>query len=142
MINSRKLDDLLPIVKEKAENLQYLCGKQNIDIIITSTYRDIESQDALYAQGRTTPGSIVTKVRGGDSVHNWRCAFDVVPVVNGKAIWNDNDLWSKIGAIGQSLGLEWGGSWAKFKDRPHFQYLGCLTLSELKCGKVPGGTHA
>lgn len=44
-----------------------------------------------------------------------------VPVLDGKAIWNDEILWGKVGALGESVGLEWGGRWARFPDRPHFQ---------------------
>lgn len=139
MINSRDVKELVPVVRKKAEALIAECKNQGVDIIITSTYRDIESQDALYAQGRTAPGKIVTKVKGGQSIHNWRCAFDVVPLVNGKAVWSDSALWSKIGKIGTSLGLDWGGNWQKFKDKPHFQYTGGLNLYDLQKGLIPNG---
>ena len=121
MINSRDLADLLPRTAAKASRFKNECADAGIDIIFTSTYRDIESQNALYAQGRSKPGNQVTKVIGGYSFHNHRVAFDVVPVVNGKAVWDDPILWTRIGSIGKSCGLEWGGSWEKWQDRPHFQ---------------------
>ena len=121
MINSRDVADLLPRTAAKANRFKAECASAGIDIIFTSTYRDNESQDALYAQGRSKPGSIVTKVQGGYSYHNHRVAFDVVPVVNGKAIWDDLTLWTRIGSIGKSCGLEWGGYWERWKDKPHFQ---------------------
>ena len=62
MINSRSLDDLLPQVKERVEKFIANCKSHNIDLLVTSTYRDFESQAALYAQGRTTPGNIVTNI--------------------------------------------------------------------------------
>jgi len=65
MINSRSLDDLLPKVKTLAESFIAECANQKIDVLITSTYRDIESQNALYDQGRTTKGKIVTMKSGG-----------------------------------------------------------------------------
>jgi peptidoglycan L-alanyl-D-glutamate endopeptidase CwlK len=135
MINSRNLDDLLPQVKTKAQAFIAECAKQNIDILITSTYRDIESQNALYAQGRTIAGSIVTNAKGGQSFHNWKCAFDFVPVVNGKAQWNDIDTFKKCGAIAKQIGLEWAGDWVKFKEMAHCQYTNGLTLSDLQNGK-------
>lgn len=119
-----------------AEALLILCKDKGIDVILTSTYRDKESQDALYAQGRTTPGKKVTNAKGGQSMHNWRVAFDVVPVINGKAVWNDDNLWNRVGEIGESVGLEWGGRWSKFIDRPHLQFTQGLTLADFNAGKM------
>lgn len=119
-----------------AEALLILCKDKGIDVILTSTYRDKESQDALYAQGRTTPGKKVTNAKGGQSMHNWRVAFDVVPVINGKAVWNDDNLWNRVGEIGESVGLEWGGRWSKFIDKPHLQFTQGLTLADFNAGKM------
>ena len=124
MINSRKLDDLNAETRDMAEALIAGCLLEGVDLIVTSTYRDNESQAALYAQGRTKPGNKVTRAGPGRSFHNYRVALDVVPVVNGKAVWNDNKLWSRIGDIGESAGLEWGGAWSGFVDKPHFQNTG------------------
>jgi len=99
--------------------------------------------NSLYAQGRTQAQlnavglshvkaeptkSRVTKARGGTSEHNATLqgkpasrAFDIAFLVDGKASWADSLPWAKAGAIGRSLGLEWGGDWTSFKDRPHFQ---------------------
>ena len=137
MINSRKLDDLLPQVRDKVEDFLALCKQDGIDLLVTSTYRDMESQDALYAQGRTTPGNIVTNAKAGDSFHNWRCAVDVVPLVNGKPVWNGSDpIWQRVGALGKQAGLEWAGEWHSFKELAHFQHTGGLTIAQLKSGSV------
>ena len=136
MINSRKLEDLHPKVKSLCENFIKNCDKVGIDVIITSTYRDAESQNALYAQGRTTPGNIVTNAKAGQSLHNWRVAFDFVPIVNGKAIWNDKALFTKCGEIAETLGLEWAGRWTKFKEMAHCQYTNGLTLQDFQQGKT------
>ena len=53
MINSRDLNELLPEVKTRVEKFIQSCKDKSIDILVTSTYRDMESQAALYAQGRT-----------------------------------------------------------------------------------------
>lgn len=136
MINSRDIAELHPKVREMAEAMLILCKDKGIDVILTSTYRDKESQDALYAQGRTTPGKKVTNAKGGQSMHNWRVAFDVVPVINGKAVWNDDNLWNRVGEIGESVGLEWGGRWSKFIDKPHLQITQGLTLADFNAGKM------
>jgi len=136
MINSRRLEDLLPVVRTKVECMISKCKEANIDLLVTSTYRDHASQNALYEQGRTKPGKIVTNAKGGQSFHNFRCAVDVVPIVNGKPVWDaKNPLWQHIGAIGKSCGLEWAGEWRRFKEYPHFQYTGGLTLADLQNGK-------
>lgn len=136
MINSRNVNDLHPRTRDKALMFQQQCAERGIDIIFTSTYRDDESQEALYAQGRTKPGKIVTNVEGGHSFHNYGVAFDFVPVVNGKAVWDDDDLWEQCGVIGARCGLEWGGSWPHFRDRPHMQDTGGYTISDYLLGKA------
>jgi peptidoglycan L-alanyl-D-glutamate endopeptidase CwlK len=136
MINSRSLDDLAPPVKQRAEAFIAAAKAKGIDLLVTSTYRDHESQTALYNQGRTTPGKVVTNAKAGQSWHNHRCALDVVPLVNGKAIWNDNVVWMQIGEIGVACGLEWAGNWKTFKEFPHFQYTGGLTMAQLNAGAM------
>jgi len=135
VINSRSLSDLLPPVKSRAEKMIKDCYAVGIDLLVTSTYRDNASQEALYAQGRTKPGKIVTNARAGQSFHNYRCAFDVVPLRHGKPVWDSKDpVWQIIGQIGKKCGLEWAGDWKRFKEFPHFQYTGGLTLAKLQEG--------
>ena len=137
MINSRKLEDLHPKVKTLCEQFIHGCDAAGIDVLITSTYRDMESQRALYAQGRTTKGAIVTNAKAGQSFHNYRVAFDFVPIVNGKCVWNDAGLFAKCGRIAETLGLEWAGSWnGKFKETAHCQFTGGLSLTDLQNGKT------
>jgi len=136
MINSRKLEDLHPKVKKMCEQFITSCAKHNIDVLITSTYRDAESQNTLYAQGRTLPGKKVTNAKAGQSFHNWRVAFDFVPIVNGKAMWSDTALFTKCGEIAESVGLEWAGRWVKFKELAHCQYTGGLKLADFQKGKT------
>ena len=136
MINSRKLEDLLPVVKSRVDQWLTDCKNHGLDVLVTSTYRDFESQDALYAQGRTAPGKIVTNAKAGESFHNYRCALDIVPIVNGKADWTGTDpVWMKIAELGKAAGLEWAGDWKTFKEYAHFQYAGGLTLKDLQEGK-------
>ena len=136
MINSRSLDELLPEVKAKVEHFIDLCQDSGIELLVTSTYRDNESQAALYAQGRTAPGNIVTNAGAGDSYHNYRCAVDVVPMVNGKPDWDgSHPVWATVGALGEQSGLDWAGKWTgHFRELAHFQYTGGLTIAQLKEG--------
>lgn len=132
MINSRDISALNPNVARLCRLFIDKCKEQNIDVIITSTYRDTESQDALYAQGRTTAGAKVTNAKGGQSLHNFKVAFDFCPIINGKAQWTDVKTFTKCGEIAESLGLEWAGRWLRFKELAHCQLTGGLTLEQLR----------
>ena len=136
MINSRSLNDLQEPVRKRVNAFIRAAKAQGIDLLVTSTYRDFESQDALYAQGRTAPGKIITNAKAGESFHNYRCAVDVVPMICGKCCWDDAALWNKIGQLGKDAGLEWAGDWKTFKENPHFQYTGGLSLEQLRAGRV------
>lgn len=138
MISSRKLDDLCEPALVRVNTFLELCKENNIDLLVTSTYRDYEAQNALYAQGRTAPGKIVTNARGGESYHNFRCAIDVVPLIAGKPDWDgSHPVWLKLGALGKSAGLEWAGDWkGTLRELAHFQHTGGLSLEELRKGAV------
>jgi peptidoglycan LD-endopeptidase CwlK len=125
---SRSLDDLHPIVAEKARQLIKLCKAEGIELRITSTLRTFAEQADLYAQGRTKPGQIVTRAKPGQSWHCFGLAFDVAPFHNGKPIWNSRH-WDQIGKLGKKLGLTWGGMWLR-PDKPHFEYHPKLTLTQ------------
>ena len=143
MINSRKIEDLHPKVQAMATAFIAKCRANGIDVLITSTYRDLESQQALYDQGRSIASKargekIVTNAKAGQSFHNWRVAFDFVPIVCGKACWNDTSVFERCGAIAESVGLEWAGRWKTFKELAHCQYTGGLTLADFQSGKTLG----
>ena len=130
---SRDITQLHPEAQRLALLLVEECKKQGLIIKITDCLRTKEEQDALYAQGRTAPGSIVTNVKYPNSRHNWGDAFDFCRN-DGKGAYYDNDgFFAKVGAIGKSIGLEWGGDWTSFRDKPHFQLKGWgSTCSKLK----------
>lgn len=138
MLTSRSLNDLTPFTRAKVEDFKKKCAAEGIDLLVTCTYRDGQAQDALYAQGRTAPGSIVTNARAGESWHQYRVALDVVPLRGGKPVWNtsgeDGRLWKRVGEIGESCGLEWAGRWTTFREFPHFQNCQGKTLAEAKAG--------
>jgi peptidoglycan L-alanyl-D-glutamate endopeptidase CwlK len=137
MINSRSLDELHPKVKALAEQFKKECLAAGFDILIYSTYRDNEAQDVIYAQGRTAKGRIVTNARGGQSFHNYRVAFDWVPMLHGKPLWDNDVIYAKCGRIGESIGLEWAGRWSgKIKETAHMQYTGGLSLADFQKGKT------
>ena len=111
---------------------------QGMVVEVVQGLRTFAEQDALFAQGRTKPGQVVTKARGGESNHNYGLAVDLCPFLNGKPQWNDNVGFVRIGTEAAKQGLEWGGDWKKFIDKPHVQ-LGGLTVSQCSALFKKGG---
>ena len=124
-----------PELQQKCAQLIEKCAQKGLNIAVGECYRTVEEQNELYAQGRTKAGNIVTNAKGSDysSHHQWGTAFDFYRN-DGKGAYNDSDgFFSKVGNVGKSLGLEWGGDWTSPVDKPHFQlpYWGSTT-AELK----------
>ena len=124
-----------PELQKKAEKLISCCKGYGLLIGISECFRTVAEQDALYAKGRTAPGSIVTNAKGisYSSHHQWGTAFDIYRN-DGKGAYNDSDgFFSKVGAIGVKIGLEWGGNWTSPVDKPHFScHIGAVQLLCLK----------
>lgn len=118
--SEKHIATLRPEVRPMARALVHKAALAGIKIIIISAHRSFDEQNALYAQGRTKPGSIVTNARGGYSNHNFGIAFDV-GVFEGNKYLPDSPKYKAVGALGVDLGLEWGGNWRNFADQPHFQ---------------------
>jgi peptidoglycan L-alanyl-D-glutamate endopeptidase CwlK len=116
--SDNKLEGLTPRTRELAEALIAVCFKAGKEIRVTEGYRSCERQNELYAQGRTTPGPIVTNARCGQSNHQKGTAFDVVFRKGGYNV--PESQWQWVGQEGKKLGLKHGGDW-KFKDNPHFE---------------------
>lgn len=125
---------LFPRVQELRDRFVAIMAAVGYPIIVTDEYRSKEAQDALYEQGRTKPGPIVTNARGGESLHNFRCAFDVA-FKQGAGISYEGDF-AMLGKVGKILGLEWGGDWSTFPDKPHFQFTLGYTLADFQAGRV------
>lgn len=120
---SRNVNDLHPDLQKKVSQLISECNKAGLKIGISECLRTVQEQDALYAQGRTKPGKIVTNAKGANysSMHQWGVAFDFYRN-DGKGAYVDYDnFFTKVGKIGKKIGLEWGGDWKSIKDKPHFQ---------------------
>ena len=93
--------------------------------IVTEGYRNPAAQDALYEQGRTKPGEVVTYKRGGESKHNTvpAQALDVAFLLDsGQVSWSAQ-LLAKFAQLMKEASplVRWGGDWPKFKDWPHFE---------------------
>ena len=137
-VSEARMARLHPDVAQAARRFIQAAYAQGIALRVTSGYRSFAEQQALYNQGRTTPGNIVTNAPPGHSYHNWGMAVDVVEIKNGQALWN-NPRWGEIARIGKSLGFEWGGDWKSFQDKPHFQ-MPVASLASLRAAYPSGNT--
>jgi peptidoglycan L-alanyl-D-glutamate endopeptidase CwlK len=84
---------------------------------VTSGRRTQAEQDALYAQGRTKPGPVVTWTR--KSRHLSGRAYDLTLFSGKNPVW-ESKHYTTAGELGEKLGMTWGGRWKK-PDRPHFE---------------------
>lgn len=102
-------------------------------LAFVQVWRSPATQNALYAQGRTKPGRIVTDARAGQSAHCCMIgitpasqAFDIAPQINGQIYWpmdeHTQDFWSDARDTGRMLGLVWGATFnTPPRDFGHFQ---------------------
>jgi len=127
-----KINSFHPDFRNKLKNEYLEINNQlpkGVRLRFTHVLRTIQEQNDLFAQGRTKAGHIVTNAKGGQSIHNYGLAFDIVILLdedkNGtfeKAVWNGTHFNTVVKYF-KSKGYEWGGDW-KFKDAPHFQIKG------------------
>lgn len=117
--------DVLAGVKEANAALT---GRAQVRIV--QGLRTFEEQAALYAQGRTKPGAIVTNAKAGTSFHNYGLGFDFALLLDGKEIsWStttdfDQDKiadWMEVVKVFERRGFTWGGRFKSIKDYPHFE---------------------
>ena len=107
--------------QEKGLEVKYISG--------TRTYAE---QDALFSKGRTTPGPIVTKAKGGESNHNFGIAVDVGLFTPDGKYLEDTPFYRDIGKVVAKVPtLQGGGDW-KFVDEPHIQWKTGLTMAQLR----------
>ena len=117
---ARDITQLHPRLQEKIAELKELCKKENLNIGIGECFRSVAEQDKLYAQGRTTSGSIVTNAKGStySSQHQWGIAFDFFKNIKWHE-YDDTAFFNRVGALAKSIGLAWGGDWKSPVDKPH-----------------------
>lgn len=137
LISEKRVLLLHPKVRAKARAFIDAAEKQGIKLRVTASLRTYAEQDKLYAQGRTTAGAIVTNAKSGSSYHNFGLALDVVPIMNGKAVWDAD--WKAIGAIGKAVGFAWGGDWRKIVDKPHFEMTFGYSVAKLRGLQIVDG---
>lgn len=142
-----RIKTLHPKVRKEVLNMyEHICDNiltKNVLLRFAYTLRTNAEQDALYAQGRTKLFDAagkrlgkVTNAKGGQSIHNFGLALDIVLLVdkdgNGTyeaASWDtkadfDKDTvsdWMEVVKYFKSKGWVWGGDWKSIVDPPHFE---------------------
>lgn len=130
MIND--LNALHPYFRDKIKTLISICKAKGVELAVVETYRTYSKQNEYKTMGKK-----YTRSAGGRSKHQYGLAVDVVPMVKNLPQWNNAKLWKKIGVIGESLGLRWGGRWRSLYDPGHFEWTGGLSSYHLASGLMP-----
>jgi len=119
-----KIDTLEPDFQPTVQQLlDALNASTGVHWVIVQARRTIAYQNGLYAQGRTKPGKIVTKAKGGQSPHNFGYAVDLVPLDEDGNVWWEcpNKYWKMLGEVSEGMGLTWGGHFKSIIDYPHVE---------------------
>lgn len=127
---SANIYDLHPDLQQPCKDFLAQCADTGLHVKITFTWRSVDEQNALYAQGRTKPGMKVTNLQGNQSLHCFTIdgqpaskAFDfAIFDTEGNYIKNGSDKrYTQAGEIGEGLNLEWGGRFRTFHDPDHLE---------------------
>lgn len=131
-LDPKAAEIFIPFIKEAkviAKNMGY-------DYVAISGNRSEAEQNAIYAQGRTKPGKIVTNARFPYSNHNHRIALDFGVFKDGKYVDESRPAESEkvhraVSKLCEKYSIDWGGAWTgKLKDYPHFEIRTGLTMAE------------
>ena len=134
--NAQRLAKVHPNLAMRALQVISAAAADGYTLQVSQGLRTFAEQDALFAKRPR-----VTQARGGQSMHNYGFAVDFVFIVNGKISWEDA-LYNKIGKWARPTGLEWGGDWRNFVDRPHCQLPGLPSYKVLLPVYQQGGLKA
>lgn len=115
-------DTAMFLMKVKAE-----AARAGVLIRYVSGIRTREQQNALYAQGRTVPGAIVTHAKGCSSWHVQGRAADFAILSKDKS----RAAYAIVGTIAKSLGGKWGGDFPGFPDLGHIEYHPGMTIEQV-----------
>ena len=122
---SRKLSDLSTRFRPLAVELIARCAQEGIPLMVLDTVRTEAEQEENIQRGVSWTKNSKHLPQAPEMRAE---AIDVAPYAMyqltgpDKLQWDSNDpVWEKIGKIGESLGLVWGGRWKNHRDCAHFQ---------------------
>lgn len=125
---SRALDDLHPAFRPQATEYVARLVEAGFVFLIVDTLRTPEEH--AYNLEHGTSWSRVSN-------HLYGLAIDVCPYAEyrlhgaDKLMWDwRNPVWTKMGEIGERMGLDWGGRWRQ-KDMAHFEHARASRIRDL-----------
>jgi hypothetical protein len=129
---ARDITKLHPKVQDLAVKLVDECKKKGLHIKITDCVRSMDEQNGINASR--------TNCKYPKSYHNWGLAFDFCRFedvdkdgkISDDAYNQKGNFFFKVGQVGKSLGLCWGGDFKSLYDGPHFEYKGLGTRSQIQ----------
>jgi len=135
-ISEQRLALVNPLLRAKVQAAAAAAAAQGVYFRVACGLRTYEEENALWHTGRDANGNpipkgqpghgIVTNARGGYSNHNFGCAVDCYPFVQGETgaldLTDPNapEFRVMVAAL-KAQGLAWGGDWESIVDEPHFQ---------------------
>ncbi len=121
---SRVLNDLNLFFRSQVVEFLARLVEADIHVKILDTLRTPEEQEENIKKGvswtknsKHLPNPVDGKAQAIDV-----CPYEVFQIEGfDKLLWDGSKpVWQKIGSIGKSVGLKWGGDWSK-KDYSHFE---------------------
>ena len=131
---SRDLSQIEPRLRAGVPKILAAMATIGFPMMVTDAVRTLEEQQALYAQGRTKPGPIVTNADGVIKKSNHQVhedglgrAVDCCFIITGAPSWDVHLPWGAYGALAKALGFKWGGDWSTIQtglhDLPHVEII-------------------
>ena len=140
--NQVKIDKLHP--KARAIFTAFINELENeFDLVVhvVSGYRSFAEQQAIYNQGRSKPGKVISWAKPGSSWHNYGLAIDVCPWLPDHSDLDWTYDFSEWADIAVKHGLTWGGGpdFPKDKKDPdHFEFKAGHTIKQLLQKHIAG----
>jgi len=137
------LSHLYPPFAEQVQRFLYKVNSEGLGAHVFEGFRPMERELELYAKGRVCkdgkwiiihPELVVTRAFPGFGLHAYGVAIDMAFDGNHQKqgaqwAWTDLDTfnparplpWSRLGQLGELVGMEWGGRWTTYPELPTFQ---------------------
>lgn len=130
--DAQRLTGVHPILVDAIEDVFARMEAQGTPMFVVCGVRTAEEQAALYAQGRTGPGAIVTykdgvrhksdhQVEADGFGHAVDCAF--LPTKACADCFHPSWPWGQYGTALEDAGIAWGGRFKQPVDLDHAQYV-------------------
>lgn len=138
---------LVPKAQRAARQFMVAAKTFPYTVKILSGGRTYAEQTAIYAQGRSRPGKVVTNAPAGSSNHNFGIAFDVGIFSGAKyftgATKIENDAYMNLRKLTKpaALELDWGGDWKSSKDYPHYEMHTGKTTKQVRASLESGKAY-